>query len=189
MYTEDFILRQINIAVAILRHLLRLKQAGQNQQARQEIDQALEILLGLRAGLLKQLEDSQVLNMLTSQDRLDIERLYIIAELYKEEGEIIELQGQVESSRPSFQRALRFYVEAVLADPTQVGAAQIARISALQGRLAGDTLPLETQMALLDYLETLGVKSDAELSAGETSHQAVEAAISELEAQLRLSLD
>lgn len=189
MYTEDFIRRQINIAIAILRQLLHLKQAGQYEQARQEIEQSLEILLGLRADLLRQLEDNKVLGMLVTQDKLDIERLYLVAELYSQEAEIAELQEQPQFSQPSYQRALRFYLEAALADPAQAGASQIARISALQSRLSLEDLPLETQMALLDYLERLQGKSEAELATGGTSPTQVAQAIARLESQISSTLD
>ncbi len=177
MYTEDFILRQISIAVAILRQLLRLKAAGQHHEAMQAVDQALETLLGLRASLLEQLEDDKVLGMLETPNGLDTERLALVAELYKEAGEIHKIQGRAAQSQAAYRRALRFYLELALADPRLLGAELMSKVSALQAGLPPADLPLETQMALLDYLEGLRSKTDAELEAGGTSHNAIETVI------------
>jgi tetratricopeptide (TPR) repeat protein len=164
MYTEDFILRQIRLAMAVLAHIQGLKQAGQYGQALQAIDQALETLMGLRANLLKHLSDDKLLNMLTVQDTLDIERLSILAELFQEEGNILALQGRQEESQAAYQRALRFYLEVALDDPGILPEDMIRKIEALRPKLTGSPLPLETQMALLDYLERLQRWSDSDLA-------------------------
>lgn len=189
MYTEDFILRQINIAVAILRQLLRLKEAGEHRKAQESVDQALETLLGLRASLLKQLDDRQILNMLITQDQLDTERLALVAELYKEEGELLILQGQEQDGKIAFHRALRFYLEAALAEPEQLGMTMLGKVWSLYTKETPANLPVETQMALLDYLELLRGRTDTELAAGGTNRQALEDSISELETLLNHSLD
>lgn len=184
MYTEDFILRQINIAMAILRQLLRLKAAGQHQQALQAVDQALETLLGLRASLLEQLEDDKVLSMFDTPNGLDTERLVLIAELYTQAGEIHELQGRHTQSLAAYSRALRFYLELSLAD-TGLGDRETGnKVSTLQGKLTQADLPLETQIALLDYLERLLSKPEAKLEAGGTTRDALEAAVLGLKLKL-----
>lgn len=189
MYTEDFILRQINIAVAILRYLLRMKQAGQHQEALQAVDQALETLMGLRANLLKQLDDDKLLNMLTIQDELDTERLALVAEFYKEEGEILALQDQQARALGAYQRALRFYLEVALNDPSQRGPMLMAKIQEMQSKADSSELPVETQMALLDYLERLRGKTDKELQAGGISRPVLDADISYLETELKHSIE
>jgi tetratricopeptide (TPR) repeat protein len=189
MYTEDFILRQINIAVAILRQLLRLKAAGQHQEALQAVDQALETLLGLRASLLEQLEDGKVISMLDMPNGLDTERLALIAELYKEAGEIHKQEGRAAQSQAADRRALRFYLELSLADPKLLDAGLMGKVSTLQASQPLAELPLETQMALLDYLEGLRGKTDGELEGGGTSRSALEAAILSLKESLYDELD
>ena len=164
MYTEDFIMRQVRMALAVIAHIQGYRQLGQNAQALQAIDQALETLMGLRANLLKHLSDEKLLNMLTVQDTLDIERLAILADLYKEEGEVLSLQGQEAESQASLQRALRFYLEVALDDPQRMPEEILRKIEALRPKLDSQSLSVETQMALLDYLERMQRLSDSELA-------------------------
>ena len=93
MYTEDFILRQIRLAMAVLADVQGLKKAGQYEQSLQAIDQAVETLMGLRANLLKHLSDDKMIHMLTIQDTLDIERLAILADLFQEEARSFPSRG------------------------------------------------------------------------------------------------
>lgn len=164
MYTEDFILRQIRLALSVIAHIQRFKQAGQYEQAQQSIDQALETLMGLRANLLRHLGDEKMINMLTLHDTLDVERLAILADLFREEGEVLGLQGRWDEAQPALQRALRFYLEVALDDPGQMPEDILRKIEALRPNREIDSLPLETQMALLDYLERLQRWSDSDLT-------------------------
>ena len=75
MLTEDYIMRMINQVLAVFLQALGLKRAGQLSEALQVFDQAVESLLGMRATLAKQLEDRQLLALLTFHDKLDVDRL------------------------------------------------------------------------------------------------------------------
>lgn len=115
MLTEDYIMRMINQAMAALLVILGLKQAGQYERAQQAIDHELEGLLGLKAELIRRLNDEDLLRALTLNDQLDVVRLEIIADLFREQGEIYAAQGQTRESRESFRRALFGYLEVGLA--------------------------------------------------------------------------
>ncbi len=176
MYTEDFILRMINQAMAVLLQVLGFKRAGQRQEALQAIDQALEMLLGLRASLLRQLDEAKILQMLTAQGELDIDRLALLADIYYEEGEIQAAEGKADESRQAYNRALRFYLEAAL-DPRSGGLPgmapdKLARMAALASQIEAARLPLETRLALLDFYERLVDLPEARLAeAGITAAQ------------------
>jgi hypothetical protein len=155
MLTEDYIMRMINQALAVLITALGFKRAGQFSEALQTFDQALENLLGLNARLAKQLDDSQLLDMLTFQEKLDVDRLLVVAEIYREEAEVYTLQGQPESSQFASQSSLRFYLEAALASEANPNLELIQKIETLRLKLTTPALPVETRLALLDYLERL----------------------------------
>jgi hypothetical protein len=61
MFTEDYIMRMINQMIIVLASIIGFRKAGQFQEAQQLINQSLEQLLGLDAGLLKQMDESSVL--------------------------------------------------------------------------------------------------------------------------------
>lgn len=184
MFSEDYLLRMINQAVAVLQHLLRLKRAGQYQQALQAADTALETLLGLRASLLRQLDDEKMLSMLTLNEELDLERLSLLAQIFNEENEILTRLARSGEALLAAGRALRFSLELVLNDPTRMNAEHIAAIEKLRRQLRGTPLPLATRLACLDYLEALRAQPRQRLAAAGVNPQNLAAEIQALQAEL-----
>jgi tetratricopeptide (TPR) repeat protein len=163
VYTDDFILRMINQAVAVLLQVAGLRQAKQYQQAQQAIDQSLEQLLGLRADLLKQLDDEVIFGMLTLQDRLDIERVVVIAELFKAEGDILADQNRLAESQQSYLRALNFYLEAGLSDQIASLPLRFAQqVEWLVNQSGILPLPDDIQWSLFNYYERFAEYAKAE---------------------------
>jgi hypothetical protein len=160
MLTEDYIMRMINQALSVLLIALGFKRNGQFKEALQTFDQALENLLGLNAHLVKQLDDNTVLEMLTFLGKLDIDRLLILADIYREEAEVYALQEQVESWHFAAQRSLRFFLEVVLASDVDPNLELIQKIEPMRIKLDPSSLPVETRLALMDYLDRLISTSD-----------------------------
>ncbi len=160
MLTEDYILRMISMATAFLAQILHLKRAGQFQQAHQAIHQALEQLFGLRADLAKNLDDDHLLELLTSQGKLVLDRLAVVAELYRQEGEVLASLDRPAESSQAYQRALRFFLEVALADPVSLPLNGDDIITDLAQKLRSETLPEKTSLALLDYYDRRGERSE-----------------------------
>jgi tetratricopeptide (TPR) repeat protein len=165
VYTEDFILRMINQAVSVLLQIAGFRQAKQYQQAQQAIDQSLEQLLGLRVDLLKQLDDEVIFRMLTLQDRLDIERILVIAELFKAEGDILADQNHMDESHQSYLRALNFYLEARLSDQNISPPSKLAeQVDWLVSKADIMPLPDDIQWSLFNYYERSANYAKAEVA-------------------------
>ncbi len=184
MLTEDYFMRMINQAVAVLLNVLRLKKSGQFLEAHQAIEGALDGLLGMRPDLARHLEDGQILEMLTVQDRLDTGRLAVIADLYQEDGEILASLGRQAESQFAKTRALRFHLEIALAEMDELSTEQMVKVEALSQKLRDGHLPLETQLAKLDYLEALLEKDDHELAAAGLTRGGLEAEAKKLREHL-----
>jgi len=181
MLTEDYIMRMINQVLAVFLQALGLKKAGQLSEALQAFDQAVESLLGLRASLAKQLEDRQLLTLLTFQDKLDVDRLLILADIYREEGEVHTLLGQPEQSQFTAQRSLRLYLEAALATEANPTLELVQKIEAQRSRLPAPDLPVETRLALLDYFDRLLASGDDFLAAAGLSRPDLQATLASLD--------
>jgi hypothetical protein len=167
MFTEDFILRMISQAVSALLQIAGYRQARQYQQAQQAIDQSLEELLGLRADLLKLLDDDVIFRMLTMNDQFDIGRALVIGELFQAEGELLADQDRPDASRQSFLRALSFYLEAGLAEnPAQTTPRQVPQIGPLASLPEIQPLPDDLQWSLFIYFERIAdyTRADAVLT-------------------------
>jgi hypothetical protein len=160
-------MRMIGQAVSALLHIARLKQARQYQQAQQAIDQTLEQLLGLRADLLKQLDDEVIFRMLTLHDQLDIERVVVIADLFKVEGNILADQNRLAESQQIYMRALNFYLEAGLSDQTVLPLPTLNQeIESLVSQPTILPLPDDIQWSLFNYYDLTAdyARADAALA-------------------------
>ncbi len=159
--SEDELMRQLIGAIAAtVAKLLGLKTAGQFQQALEEIDRLLEELLALKADLVRRLSDEQIIEMLTSQEYLDVGSLYYVAELFKAEGEIYLAMGEPARGQTSLARALNFFIEVGFASEEDFPEAD-QRMAELFS-LLGAALPEETLFALFDYYEQSGAFVQAE---------------------------
>lgn len=116
MLTEDYLIRMINLALAALLRLVGLKREGDWGEAQLVVDITLEQLLGLRASLIKELDDERLYHILTRNGQLDTQRLAIVAQLLWHQGDILAAQGREGESLPMYERALRFFLEACFQD-------------------------------------------------------------------------
>jgi len=146
------------IAETIAR-LALLRTAGQFEQAQQQIDQDLEELLGLKANLARQLSDQKIVEMLTTNEFLDVGRLYYVAELFRQEAELLKAQGQRAFAQISQVRALNLFLEVGFTVENDFLEAD-DRIDELFDDLGTDT-PEETLFTLFDYYEQVGAYARA----------------------------
>ena len=181
MLTEDYIMRMISQALAVLMVALGLKKAGKLNEALQTFDQALEGLLGLNAHLADQLDDGMLLDKLTFMGKLDVERLLVLADIYREKTEVYGSLGQPEKSQSARYRSLRLYLEAGLANEANLDAELIQKIEAFRSEVTLSSLPIETRLALLDYLERLLARTDDFLAAVGLARPELQATFSSLE--------
>ena len=184
MFTEDYLMRIISQAMAVLMTVIGLRKAGKFSEARQAIHQAIEQLTGLPANLIEQMDDASLLSMLTTQGQLDVGRLAILADLFQEEGEILPKLGQSAEGSSATARALRFTLEVALADDSNLSPENIGKIETLYQSLKGRDLPVETQLALSDYYLRLLEKDDQMLAAAGPSRKQVTEALAKVQDQL-----
>jgi len=181
MLTEDYILRMIGLAMAALMKALGFKKAGKYDEALQAFDQAIEHLLGVNARLALQLDDALLLDRLSFQGKLDVDRLLVLADIYHEQAGVYILQGQLENGQFALRRSLRLYLEAVLPGEVSSNLELIQKVEALRQELLTSALPVETRLALLDYMERLLATDDSFLTAAGLSRPDLLSAFSSLQ--------
>jgi hypothetical protein len=111
--SEDYLIRLISQAVAALQLIAGLRVAQRYKEAGQQVDEALEGQFGLRASLLKELDDERLKEMLTTGGRLELERFLLVADLFRESAELAQRSGDEPAFRRDGGRALRFYRQAL----------------------------------------------------------------------------
>jgi len=141
----------VGAITAMLARITNLSLAGSYRQALQEINQELENLVGLKSEELMGLSEAFIIDLLTVNEFLDIQRLWFLAELIRVEGEIKSAQGGKSSGLERQNRALRFFLEAAFASNTIVPQID-TQITALIDRL-GVNIPEETLFNLFDYFD------------------------------------
>jgi hypothetical protein len=161
LFSEDYIMRMIRMATAAMVQIIGLKKGGQYRQALQAIDQALEEVLGLKADLIRAMDDESLLSALTQQDRLDTDRLLLLADLFFEETDILAMQDKPVASQASALRALNFYLDVVLDWGPERISEKYAKIEQLVDSLGENTLPPQTCFALYFYYVQVGELSSA----------------------------
>ncbi len=181
MFTEDYLMRIINQAIAALLTAIGLRKAGKYSEALQAIQQSVEQLTTLPANLVDQMDDSSVLNMLTAQGQMDVGRLAILADIYQEQGEILIKQDHPAQAGAAFARALRFILEVTLSEDDALTNENIAKVLILVQRLEGSPLPADTKLALSDYYMRLLERDDQRLVAAGTSRAQVNEALAKLQ--------
>jgi hypothetical protein len=161
LFSEDYIMRMIRMATAAMVQIIGLKKGGQYRQALQAIDQALEEVLGLKADLIRAMDDESLLSALTQQDHLDTDRLLLLADLFFEETDILAMQDKPAASQASALRALNFYLDVVLDWGPERISEKYAKIEQLVDSLGENTLPPQTCFALYFYYVQVGELSSA----------------------------
>jgi hypothetical protein len=184
MFTEDYLMRIINQAIAALMIAIGLRKSGKYSEARQAIQQAIEQLTTLPANLVDQMDDNSILNMLSAQGQLDVGRLAILADLYSEQGEVLFKLDQPVQGGIAIARALRLILEVTLSEDAALSVENIGKVEVLVQRLKESVLPVDTRLALSDYYQRLLEKDDQILAAAGISRQQVSLELAKLQEQL-----
>ena len=189
MFTEDYLLRIINQALAVLMTAIGLRKGGKGSEASQVIEQAIEQVTSIPANIVDGLEDGSLLNLLSNQGKLNPERLALLADIFQEQGEIQLLLDQPQQGWSAFARALRFHLEAVLAEVAEPSAEMILKIDGMVERLHGQPLADETKLALGDHYQRLLTMDDRSLAAAGASPALVRQSLARLQDQRGRSIN
>jgi hypothetical protein len=152
MLSDDYILRMIQQGTIVLSRIIGLKKAGDYQEALQEIDQSLEQVLGFNKEIIRNMDDESIYKILTKDEQIDIKRLGIIADLYKEEGDIVSRQGQPESHN-YYLRSLNYYLLKYTNEEPSRQMETMIKINDIIKIIGTKELPSETIFNLFCYYE------------------------------------
>ena len=152
MIRQDYIMRMIEQLVRVLAEAAALKKAKKYAEALLTIDQALQELSGFNSKFVNSLPDDSLITMLKTGDALDADKCIIVADLLDIEGDIYQVQGQLEESYYRHLKALNLFLAAFLSHIQTSLPHHFAQIEPLVEKLEPYDLPLETKhqpMAIL----------------------------------------
>lgn len=156
MFSEDYLIRMIKQATAVLAKIIGFKRAGEYREALQSIDQTLELLIGMDVNLIRLLDDESLYQLLSKDNGLDLEKLEIIADLFQQEGDIHELQNKNEESFRCYLRSLNYFLmisfNSATSDTTEIS----QKIDDLYQKLEGIHFEEKTLWDLFCFFENSG---------------------------------
>ncbi|MEA3441801.1 MAG: DUF6483 family protein [Chloroflexota bacterium] len=160
MLTEDYLSRIISQAVAALLEALGLRKSGHYEEALQVIHTALEGLFGVPVRLLLRMDHNSMLDVLTKEGKLDINRAVVAADLFREAGEIQSEMNRSSEANVSYSRALDMYLDVAFAGEDTRSPELDQTIIAHHRKLNSRLVP-ETAYALFYYYQETGNHSGA----------------------------
>jgi tetratricopeptide (TPR) repeat protein len=154
-------MRQIEQVGQMLAHILSLAAGGRREEALGLFDEAYKPLVGVGARVISVLDDSQLLDLLTSGSTPDLRRVATVMELLEAEADLHAEAGRVAAAAARYRRAVA--LAGYLASRSESlldldrAAGLVARVEELDLELS---IPQRLRLARL--LEALGRYADAE---------------------------
>ncbi len=105
MIRQDYILRLIEEAGAVIAKLLNLRKAKKFDQAQELIERCYSGFFQLETASLNQKNGQELLNWLLENRNLQEPQLKVLADLLVEEGEIFQLIRDTEKAHDRFKKA------------------------------------------------------------------------------------
>lgn len=153
MFTDDYVLRIVRQATAVFARIIGLKSAERYEEALQVINQTLVQILGLDAEMIRLLDDESLYTLLMENEVLDLEKLGLIADLFKEEGDIRKLQNQIVESINCYIRSLNYYLVIGLNSETSLPGKLSDKVDELLQKLDSSAFEGQTLLNLYSYYE------------------------------------
>jgi tetratricopeptide (TPR) repeat protein len=154
-------MRQIEQVGQMLAHILGLAAGGRREEALGLFDEAYKPLVGVGSRVISVLDDTQLLDLLTSGSTPDLRRVATVLELLEAEAGLHADAGRTAAAAARYRRAVALagYLAArseTLLDP-DLAAGLVARVEEL-----GLELSASQRLRLARVLEALGRYADAE---------------------------
>lgn len=161
MIHQDYLMRAIEMFVAALMKILKLKQEDY-EEALEEINLLSRKVLGLSAKSLNTLSETEILSLLSKEGQPDVDRSIIAAVLLKEEAEIYHRLLDTQQSYPRCIKALNLLLRTLLTGYEVHLPRQYTEPDEILTSLAEYELPTESILLLMSYYETKGMYAKAE---------------------------
>jgi hypothetical protein len=152
---QDYILRMMQQISLFITGVFRLRKDGDLAAAHDEVLSGYGHLTGLPSSLVHGLSEDDLLTLLSARGAMPVDRCIGLAELLREEGEILLAQDREDDAWPRLVKALRFYLEA-LAGEGDLRSADIPGLDEVVALVSWHPVGDGTRSLLLPYLEATG---------------------------------
>jgi hypothetical protein len=162
MSQRDYILRIVEEFGRALAQVLYNRQIKDYAAAHKLIDEQCKQAFGMGIGFMRSVPEETLLSMFTSFDTLDTEKCWLLAILFRAEGDIYQDQGNTSESYYSYIRALNLVLKVLLLDTTGSGKDVVPELDDLLSSLSDYELPTSTKLLLFQYFDHAEMYARAE---------------------------
>lgn len=165
MFRRDYFMRQIEQLTVTLHRILFHKEQHQFGEAQRLLEEASRHLLGLNVHSLQSLSCKDILDFLTYQGNLDSGKALIVADLFREQGDLSRADEQPEEAYKYHLKSLELLLlldRLDEEDRADIRKEAAPRIEQALERLTRLHLPADVKLLLFEYYDENGRFSKAE---------------------------
>ena len=159
---QDYIMRMINMMVAMMVRILDFKSKKEYPSALLEIEQTGRTLLGINRTMVRQLTAGQLMQLFGGDQSVAIPKSYVLAVLLHEEADILRLMSDPEGADESQIKSLNLLLETYLQGGEAVEPRHDELIDEICESFRGRPLPPDVLERLLACEELRGRYDRAE---------------------------
>jgi hypothetical protein len=163
LFTNDYIMRQIEMLVQGIALVMGLKKENRQEEAADLLTGTLTKFFGLSDKALEQLSWKSLMEVASPGYAPNMEKCALLAQLIKEKADIDgKAEGAAEASAELYAKALNMLLTAVLADDRLAGGTNAQYIEEIIELLNDRAHPQDSLQLLMQYYEATGRYGKAE---------------------------
>lgn len=164
MIRRDYLLRQIEEFVAAMTKLLGLAKNEQWQDAASLAASQFQAIAGATSAELVRMSDTELLAQLIQGEPTQIleQKIFMLATLFKTQGDLLAGQGKVEESHPYYLKGLHLLLDTFASNNMAKRPDYLPTVDAFLLGLGDSPLPLSTNAMLMRHFEQTGEFAKAE---------------------------
>ncbi len=164
MLRRDYLLRQMEEFVAAMAQLIGLTKNAQWDEASTLAGGQFKAIAGASADELLKMSDTELLAQLVQSEPTHLleNKIFVLATLFKAEGDILVGQGKLEESGPYYLKGLHLLLDTFARNDMALRPDFVPTVDAFLIALHDTPLPLNTSLMLMCYYEQMGELAKAE---------------------------
>src|SRR5437016_5648984 len=162
MIRRDYLVRMVQELTQALSRILFLKKAQEYVRASQEIENVLTRFWKLTPEQVKTLSVERWIELTKKEEGAMGEKLLALADLFREQGELYLLEGNLPENLRTAAISLGLYLEVATSAGTIISVGLLDKIEGLTEQTNGIRLPAEVVKRLLSYYVARGLFAKGE---------------------------
>lgn len=162
MFERDYIMRQIEQLASVLVRIFKLKDGRHFEEAEIEISKTGKLLLGFELELLRDMSPASIIELFKRNDNVSSGKYIIAAELFKEQGEIDELQEKPGESYTAYLKATILFLEGIIESKEYHTKGYFDKVFFLLKKIKPDVLSVTSKSKLFKFYQLTNKYAEAE---------------------------